>query len=476
MPAGRSRTHISGRERLESGQALVHFALMGAALMAMLALIIDVGLVAVQKRFDQNAADAGALGIARLLTGKISVGASGQVTFAADDATLQGTLTQLVGANAHTGLASRTTRLPVLEISADDGASWCAVQAGGCPTPPPAVASAPYLVRVTVASRTTGFFTSFVNPGPAAGCPAIGGSGVMTCARAVVSISGSTSLPPGMQVIPATLPSCSVLVSEEWQVHELWGSNSSPCHDTGGWKNLLDFTPYSDIAAERDAFHGDGYTPDSVYTGSGKRKDLTYWIAHGFGGTVTAGDVNASPPNRGTWLLTGKTGTAEGCISRGFYGGGGACEVNGRVDEGDEAYFFDNAKLGKTTPVPYGWFDCSQTFDPVITSPGMRVGCRDVAIAAWDSPEVSQGTSWVGISSGEPDRVHIAKYYVFRFYCGWSSDGSRCDQRPPSSTLPGCPSFGSGICGRLKSVEATANCPMCIAGPSVTVNAVRLRD
>src|SRR5688572_33508268 len=106
---------------------------MAAALMAMLALIIDVGLVAVQRRFDQNAADAAASGIARLLTAQITVQPNGQLAFPVNDATLQGTLTQLAGANAHTGLASRTTRLPWLEFSPDDGASWCTAQAGGCP-------------------------------------------------------------------------------------------------------------------------------------------------------------------------------------------------------------------------------------------------------------------------------------------------------------------------------------------------------
>lgn len=460
---------MAARQRLEDGQAAIHFALMAAALMAMLALIIDVGLVAVQRRFDQNAADAAASGIARLLTAQITVQPNGQLAFPVDGATLQATLTQLAGANAHTGLASRTTRLPTLEFSPNDGAAWCTAQPGGCPTPPQPAVNTPYLVRVTVSSTTSGFFTPLLSSASTSSCPATGGTGVTTCAQAVVSISGSTSLPPNMQVIPATIPVCEVLTGQAWQVFELWGSNTSPCHDTGGWKNLLDFTPIdgSTSPSVYGPFHGAGYRPDDEYTGSGKRKDLVYWIANGFGGDVTVGN----------WILTGKSGTAEGCISRGFYGGGGACDVNGRNDDWTENYFFDNVKLGNPTPVLYGWFDCSKTNDdPVVTSSSMRVGCRDVAIAAWNEPQVRQGTSWIDISSGQPDRVRIASFYVFRLYCSWSSDGTRCDQRPPSSVLPGCPSFGSGICGRLKSVTATSSCPTCTAGPSITINAVRLRD
>ena len=441
--------------------------------MAMLALVIDVGLLAVQKRFDQNAADAAALGIARSMAGQVVVQPNGQIAFSVSGTALQNTLTQLATANAHAGLASRTTRLPMLEFSADNGGSWCIAlptQAGGCATIPPAPAfSTPYLVRVTISSTTSGFFTGLMGSGATSGCPATGGTGYTTCALAVASIAGSTALPPGMQVIPASIPECEVSAGQVWQVFELWGSNSSPCHDTGGWKNLIDFTPYQESLDPNvyRPFHGTGYEPDDVYTGSGKRKDLTYWIANGFGGEVTIDN----------WLLTGKSGTAEGCISRGFYGGGGACDVNGRNDDWTETYFFDNTELGKITPVPFGWFDCSSATprDPIV-SPGMRVGCRDVAIIAWHTPQVLQGQTWVNITNGQPDRVRVKSFYVFRFYCGWSSDNQRCDQRPPSAALPGCPSAGSGICGRLKSTVAVTSCPMCSQGPSVTINAVRLRD
>ena len=464
--------------RLESGQALVHFALMAMGLMAMLALGIDVGLLAVQRRFDQNAADAAALAAARSLSNAIEVDANGQVAFASSGLTAAQTLVgSLVASNAHAGLTSRTVRLSELEISADGGGTWCTVgAAGGCSTPPAPVSPNPYLVRVRVASKTTSFLTGVLDPTPAAGCPDPnpGSGGVTSCALTVVSVSGTPSLPPGMQVVPVTLPRCSITEggSTEWQVHELWGSNSSPCFDTGGWKNILDFTPYvtDQNDPDFDAFHGSPhYVPDSEYTGSGRRKDAVYWIANGFGGTVTAGDL----PN-GNWVQAGHSGTAEGCISNGFYGGGGACDVNGRNDDYTESYVFDNTKL---VPSNYGWFNCYESGnDPVVTSPTMRVGCRDVAVAAWDEPQMRQGQSWVPISSGHPDRVHIRQFYVFRFYCGWSSDNTHCNQRPPSSVLPGCPSMGSGVCARLRPSVTVGSCPMCIGAPSVTANALRLQD
>jgi hypothetical protein len=466
--------------RLESGQAVVHFALMAAGLMAMLALGIDVGLLAVQRRFDQNAADAAALAAAGAIAKRVSVQPNGQVFFPADALDVaQARLTQLADdTNAHSGLTNRTQRAVTLELSADGGGSWCVAPCvAGAPVPSSAT---PYLVRVTVRSTTTGFFAGFVNPGASVSCPDVGGGGgLTTCATSVVSVAGSTQIPAGMQVIPATLPDCAVTNggSTQWQVHELWGSNSSPCMDTGGWKNLLDFTPYVSDPDDPDfdAFHGTpAFEPDDINLGSGKRKDIVYWIAHGFGGKVFSGELDFGGSGDGNWILTGKSGTAEGCISRGFYGGGGACDINGRTDEYSDVYFFDKMKL---VPENHGWFDCSKSKnDPVVKDSSMRVGCRDVAIAAWDRPQVRQGQSWVDISYGQPDRVHIRRFYVFRFYCGWSSDGQRCDQRPPSTVLPGCPSAGSGICGRLAPPVDLGNCPMCVGGPSVMANALRLRD
>ncbi|HEU5315986.1 MAG TPA: pilus assembly protein TadG-related protein [Chloroflexota bacterium] len=466
------------RRRLESGQALVQFALMAAGLMAMLALGIDFGMVAVQKRFDQNAADAAGLAAAGALARRVAVDTGGQVFFPAEALSVaQDRLTQLAtDANAHAGLSSRTNRVARLELSGDGGATWCAAPCGGS-APAPSTA-APYLVRVSVSSSTTGFFAGFIGSGGAAStnCPPTGANGLTSCAVSTVSIAGSSSVPTGMQVIPATLPDCAVTMggSAAWQVHELWGSNSSPCIDTGGWKNLLDFTPYADPVTDWPTFndfHWDGFVADPNYDGTGRRRDLVYWIAHGFGGQVTSGEV---PLHTGTWVLTGQSGTAQGCIARGFYGGGGACDINGRTDDYSASYFFSSAKL---LPSNYGWFDCSQSKnDPVVKASSMRVGCRDVAVAAWDSPQVRVGQSWENISSGQPDRVHIRRFYVFRFYCGWSSDNTRCDQRPPSTVLPGCPSAGSGICGRLSPVQLTGNCPMCVVGPSVTVNALRMQD
>jgi hypothetical protein len=56
----------------ESGQALVTFALMITVMMAMLALVLDLGLLFGQRRFDQNGADAAALKVGHMLAGSVS--------------------------------------------------------------------------------------------------------------------------------------------------------------------------------------------------------------------------------------------------------------------------------------------------------------------------------------------------------------------------------------------------------------------
>ena len=51
---------------------MVSFAVMIAAMMAVLALVVDMGILLSQRRFDQNGADAGALAAGRLLAGDVS--------------------------------------------------------------------------------------------------------------------------------------------------------------------------------------------------------------------------------------------------------------------------------------------------------------------------------------------------------------------------------------------------------------------
>src|SRR5687768_17609063 len=72
MNARQWRPRIRGRIHGDDGQALVSFALMAVVIMGMLALVVDLGLVFGQRRFDQNGADAGAFAAGRLLAGSVA--------------------------------------------------------------------------------------------------------------------------------------------------------------------------------------------------------------------------------------------------------------------------------------------------------------------------------------------------------------------------------------------------------------------
>jgi Flp pilus assembly protein TadG len=210
---GNNRRSREGQDG-ESGQVLVLFAIAIAAIVAMLVLVIDLGVLLSQRRFDQNGADAAVLAVGRRLA----------ASTAASDTTLYQRVryyaglnpadasTGSTGVNQIFGLKSRTNVVVTLEYSTIPG-QWCHSPASlaqepaldpprSPPTtactlslgtlPPLPVANHPYRVRVTASATTDGFFARSIglgDPPPPASClrPA-GAPGITTCAQAVVTI------------------------------------------------------------------------------------------------------------------------------------------------------------------------------------------------------------------------------------------------------------------------------------------------
>lgn len=191
----------------ESGQVLVLFALLATALAAMLALVVDGGLLLGQRRFAQNGADAAALAAGRLLVtqpgaGDLDVHREVRRFAGLDPADLASAVP--TGVNQSPSLLDRTRLAVTLEY--DNGDGWCVSPSGPLtpgtpappvcgPAPPPWRDDRPYRVRVSASATTEGFFVGALGlSDPAAGgClrPAAA-RGVTTCARAVVTLQTTT--------------------------------------------------------------------------------------------------------------------------------------------------------------------------------------------------------------------------------------------------------------------------------------------
>src|SRR5262245_49422931 len=195
-------THRRTRDG-ELGQAMVIFALMMTAIMAMLALALDMGILLGQRRFDQNGADAAALATGRLMAGEVSpVDDSGAVYFGTPDAQIYQRVRQYAGLDTtnygsaapvagmnQSGFTNRNLLTVTLEYSTSSG-QWCSSPAGPrimhdgaaatkparliggqavpqCTLyqgvyPPLPTSGQPYRVRVTVSSTTNGLFTPVI--------------------------------------------------------------------------------------------------------------------------------------------------------------------------------------------------------------------------------------------------------------------------------------------------------------------------
>lgn len=194
----------------ESGQTLVLFALLAGVLVAMLALVIDVGVILGQRRFAQNGADAAALAAGRLLA-TLSSATDGNVyqevrRYAGLDTSDVASAVP-TGVNQHPGLLTRTSLVATLEY--DNGDGWCVSPSTQTPplpkpTPPrcnparPASRSGqPYRLRVGVSATTDGFFARAIGFGDStpADCLRPTGApvrGITTCAQAAVTVTESS--------------------------------------------------------------------------------------------------------------------------------------------------------------------------------------------------------------------------------------------------------------------------------------------
>lgn len=311
--------------RANRGQVLPIFAIVLLALIAVTALVIDMGFLFGQRRYDQNGADAAVLAAARQLAVSVSpYDNNGNVFFGVSDADVYAEALKYVAPNQNANLGTRNSTAMTLEYW--DGATldaatgkpkWCHALLSLPPprtdpvvdactldelkigsayvyVPPRPALGYPYQVRVTVSSTTEPFFapaariagsTQTVTADPnAPACLKTGSStdAHVTCAQAVAAVKGiSTAVGLG-PLVPVTTGDCDIAgdpSDDKGLLHPLWGSGKTDPSDTSDdhsdpsrrvcgyhvnpWKNMIDLT--SRTAWCNDASSGSTLNPDYKY-------------------------------------------------------------------------------------------------------------------------------------------------------------------------------------------------------------------
>jgi Flp pilus assembly protein TadG len=490
------------------GQTLVFFTLMMTAFVTFLAVVVDLGFLYGQRRYDQNGADAAALAVGRdLATNVTPSNQSGTaVYFAVTDAEAyklarqyggldpNTTTTSPTGTNQNANLDS-TNQLKISLEYAPDGSTWCYSPAGPQPPrqlgmgvtavpvcsstipsypPPPTSLTNPYKIRVTVSSTTASSFLSFLgnlSPGPppptntqanagqAACIRPTGVTGMLTCAQTVVSIAGTLTYHGTGPAVPITACDTQLGVGTVGQMYPLWTSNpGTTCGiKTGNWKQTFDFTASAQWC--------DGIGPDYLYTSllpAPCAAADTTWNRGGFVADASNPGTGLEKNDVPMWLSLGFSGTLTTTMMLPTYQNDG--QANG--SEGQNiaiGVYCDNTVTKNTCPgnTPSGTYLFAQNQTGFhATCPddfgiAYGVGCRDVTVPTWITPEAA-GTCnpgkvpcWQAVTgTGAPDRVEIANFRQFRIYCSWgTANGDQVCNGAPSA-VPGAATGTSTVSGR----------------------------
>ena len=282
--------------RGSKGQILPLFAILIIVLFAITALVIDMGFLFGQRRYDQNGADAAALAAARLLAVSVSPLSGGGTYFALPEAEVYAEALAYVAPNQNTDLNARNAFVITLEYwDGDPSHAWCHSPSSPAPPRSPAVspctlyvrdiagvtismpplpaAGYPFRVRVTVSSTTEPLFapagdiagstqTLQTDPDKAA-CLKIGTSpeSHSTCAQAIAAVRGSSEAAGVGPVLPVTTGDCAI-GDNVGGLFQLWGSNPEGCgYNINPWKNMIDLSSEDTWCSDASG----GSTPDPDY-------------------------------------------------------------------------------------------------------------------------------------------------------------------------------------------------------------------
>jgi Flp pilus assembly protein TadG len=470
------------RFRREQGNVIIITALLMTVFMGLLALTIDIGFLAGQRRFMQNGADAGALAAARMLAGAVSPRSNCNSNanicnfFSVNDADVRARATDIARQNQNAGLTGRTTAFSAtLAYCVASGPTKydysvannnCQAAGNSWVTSPTANGQVPdgaYKVRVTTNSTITTLF------GRAAGWGTPGAT-TATSASAIAVVQGVC--PPTVatgNIWPFTLWDQQDFGTDPNSLFMLWGSANPPAPtNTGSWKNVIDLTPPTKWCngTAPDYTWAQGPTqkqlvpapttctpnltdPTKNFTGTDNSWNRTGYAQDPRGGCYTGNDDN--PNDLAIWAAATYQGTLGVGMKMPLYtkGGDGGQNVAGGIYGPDvpctNTYFFKNVTAIDPDHPTWGPY-------------------KDIVAFTYDIPNGtgpfydSKALAWTdNANKGSLERVQLIRILTFRIYRDYSNVNSRVYGRvvspvvpptyvPPSCSLPnGGPNFSNNV-------------------------------
>ena len=269
------------------GQARVLVAMMTSVLFGILALVVDLGYIMVQRRQQQNAVDAAAMGVVKQLAGAIGIDSSGAINFVdQSDSTVFSRAQTLASGNWSGTVASRALTLDYLNCT---GAVIRTATAGASTLVPGTTCS----VRATGTSTVNSFFIKVADPSKVS---------TAVSARATARIAPTSAPTSASGLWPLTRwlnhPTNGGVCVYTFNVPCVFWSNNGGSQDTslGSFKEKLFFSRESQcnffgpptlqlITAYDPARPG-----NPCGSSSQQQLDMEYWFRNGFGGTISIGN------------------------------------------------------------------------------------------------------------------------------------------------------------------------------------------
>jgi hypothetical protein len=274
--------------RPREGQSIVMVALMMTVFFGMTSLVVDLGYIMVQRRQQQNAADAVVLGVARMLAGSVGVDSGGNLAFVEQtDTTVMNKAQTLASGN---WVGSGPTRTMSLQYLNCEGAVIRSAVAGATT----AVPGTTCRVRATGTSSMSSFFIRAVDPTKT----------VSTAAARATARIAPTPLPPSVSGVwpitrwklhPNASTNCTIYTPGAACV--FW-SNNGGSEDTslGSFKEKLYPSKYSQCEyigppTLQLLTAWDPSRPGSECGSAAvKQSDMEYWFTNGYEGSIAVGD------------------------------------------------------------------------------------------------------------------------------------------------------------------------------------------
>lgn len=262
-------------------------ALMMAVFFGILGLVVDLGFLMVHRRQQQNAADAAAMGVARLLAGSVGIDAGGAVNFVdQSDTTVTNRAQSLANGNWLGPASARSLTVEYLDCNGN------VIRAASAGTNT-AVPSSTCRVRATGSSTVNSFFIRAADPAR---------TNSVASARATARIA-PTSPPNGVSGLwPIARwidhPTNGGVCAYVYGVPCVFWSNNGGSEDTsiGSFKEKLFFSRYSQCVyfgpptAQLITAWDPNRPGQECASSAVQQADMEYWFRNGFGGRISVGD------------------------------------------------------------------------------------------------------------------------------------------------------------------------------------------